>query len=69
MGGEAMKMDDGLRVYRVKANIRGEEMYLGEDGAFYHNGDKDIIYFTKYQATSIALCLNRITKTADFSRS
>jgi len=64
-----MKMDDELRVYRVKANIRGEEKYLGEDGAFYHKGDKDIIYFTKYQATSIALCLNQITKTADFSRS
>jgi hypothetical protein len=68
MGGQVMKMDDELRIYRVKANIRGEEMYLGEDGAFYHKGDKDIIYFTKYQATSIALCLNQITKTADFSR-
>jgi hypothetical protein len=44
-----MKMDDELRIYRVKANIRGEEKYLGEDGAFYPNGDKDIIYFTKYQ--------------------
>ena len=64
-----MKMDDEQRVYRVKANIRGKEMYLGEDGAFYPEGDKDIIYFTKYQATSIALCLNQITKTADFSRS
>jgi len=63
-----MKMDDELRIYRVKANIRGEEMYLGEDGAFYHKGDKDIIYFTRYQATSVVLCLNRITKTADFSR-
>ena len=63
-----MKMDDEHRVYKVKANIRDKEMYLGEDGAFYPNGDKDIIYFTRYQATSIVLCLNRITKTADFSR-
>jgi hypothetical protein len=68
MGGEEMKMDDEHRVYKVKANIRGKDMYLGEDGAFYHKGDKDIIYFTRYQATSIILCLNRITKTADFSR-
>lgn len=63
-----MKMDDEHRTYKVKANIRGKDMYLGEDGAFYHKGDKDIIYFTRYQAASIILCLNRITKTADFSR-
>jgi len=68
MGGEVIKMDDEHRVYKVKANIRGTDMYLGEDGTFYHKGDKDIIHFTRYQATSVVLCLNRITKTADFSR-
>ena len=30
-----MKMDDEHRAYKVKAKIRGKDMYLGEDGAFY----------------------------------